>query len=207
MQREVVEGVLAGQYYYFPDAVNPAPVPLPPFAVPITEREILELRITPLPPASAPAAAGAAQSAAAMQIAQFRHAFGAEAAFAGPAVEASAQGDAPRQARGRRYESLAVSWDEMCRGPRSKRPPESTRLRSAGSSTSSRPLTTAPPTPTEPSPGARRHRPSRRTGERCGQARALRLRRRAVVRWHTGPARRRTWRLMDHEHRSLPDSR
>ena len=45
MQREVVEGVLAGQYYYFPDAVNPAPVPLPPFAVPITEREILELRI------------------------------------------------------------------------------------------------------------------------------------------------------------------
>ena len=46
-----------------------------------------------------------------MQIAQFRLAFGAEAAFAGPAVEASAQGDAPRQARGRRYESLAVvSW-------------------------------------------------------------------------------------------------
>ena len=43
-----------------------------------------------------------------MQIAQFRLAFGAEAAFAGPAVEASAQGDAPRQARGRRYESLAV---------------------------------------------------------------------------------------------------
>ena len=41
-----------------------------------------------------------------MQIAQFRLAFGAEAAFAGPAVEASAQGDAPRQARGRRYESL-----------------------------------------------------------------------------------------------------
>ena len=32
-----------------------------------------------------------------MQIAQFRLAFGAEAAFAGPAVEASAQGDAPRQ--------------------------------------------------------------------------------------------------------------
>ena len=45
MQREVVDGVLAGQYYYFPDAVNPAPVPVPPFAVPITEREILELRI------------------------------------------------------------------------------------------------------------------------------------------------------------------
>ena len=43
MQREVVEGVLAGQYYYFPDAVNPAPVP--PYPVPITEREILELRI------------------------------------------------------------------------------------------------------------------------------------------------------------------
>ena len=43
MQREVVDGVLAGQYYYFPDAVNPAPVP--PFAVPITERQILELRI------------------------------------------------------------------------------------------------------------------------------------------------------------------
>ena len=41
----MVDGVLAGQYYYFPDAVNPAPVPLPPFAVPITEREILELRI------------------------------------------------------------------------------------------------------------------------------------------------------------------
>ena len=38
MQREVVDGVLAGQYYYFPDAVNPDPVP-------ITEREILELRI------------------------------------------------------------------------------------------------------------------------------------------------------------------
>ena len=43
MQREVVDGVLAGQYYYFPDAVNPAPVP--PYPVPITEREILELRI------------------------------------------------------------------------------------------------------------------------------------------------------------------
>ena len=43
MQREVVDGVLAGQYYYFPDAVNPAPVP--PYQVPITEREILELRI------------------------------------------------------------------------------------------------------------------------------------------------------------------
>ena len=42
MQREVVDGVLAGQYYYFPDA-NPAPVP--PYPVPITEREILELRI------------------------------------------------------------------------------------------------------------------------------------------------------------------
>ena len=27
MQREVVDGVLAGQYYYFPDAVNPEPVP------------------------------------------------------------------------------------------------------------------------------------------------------------------------------------
>ena len=38
MQREVVDGVLAGQYYYFPDAVNPAPYP-----VPITEREILEV--------------------------------------------------------------------------------------------------------------------------------------------------------------------
>ena len=45
MQREVVDGVLAGQYYYFPDAVNPAPVPLPPYPVPITEREILELRM------------------------------------------------------------------------------------------------------------------------------------------------------------------
>ena len=43
MQREVVDGVLAGQYYYFPDAVNPEPVP--PYPVPITEREILELRI------------------------------------------------------------------------------------------------------------------------------------------------------------------
>ena len=43
MQREVVDGVLAGQYYYFPDAVNPAPVP--PYPVPITERQILELRI------------------------------------------------------------------------------------------------------------------------------------------------------------------
>ena len=43
MQREVVEGVLAGQYYYFPDAVTPAPVPPYPFR--ITEREILELRI------------------------------------------------------------------------------------------------------------------------------------------------------------------
>ena len=43
MQREVVDGVLGGQYYYFPDAVNPAPVP--PYPVPITEREILELRI------------------------------------------------------------------------------------------------------------------------------------------------------------------
>ena len=39
----MVEGVLGGQYYYFPDAVNPAPVP--PYPVPITEREILELRI------------------------------------------------------------------------------------------------------------------------------------------------------------------
>jgi len=47
MQREVVDGVLGGQYYYFPDAVNPEPVPRPPppFAEPITEREILELRI------------------------------------------------------------------------------------------------------------------------------------------------------------------
>ena len=44
MQREVVDGVLAGQYYYFPDTVNPAP-PVPPYPVPITEREILELRI------------------------------------------------------------------------------------------------------------------------------------------------------------------
>ena len=43
MQREVVDGVLGGQYYYFPDAVNP--VPVPPYPVPITEREILELRI------------------------------------------------------------------------------------------------------------------------------------------------------------------
>ena len=43
MRREVVDGVLAGQYYYFPDAVNPAPVP--PYPVPITEREVLELRI------------------------------------------------------------------------------------------------------------------------------------------------------------------
>ena len=43
MQREVVDGVLGGQYYYFFDAVNPAPVP--PYPVPITEREILELRI------------------------------------------------------------------------------------------------------------------------------------------------------------------
>ena len=50
----------------------------------------------------------------------------------------------------------------MCPGPPSKRPPESTRLRSAGSSTKSRPLTTPPPTPTEPPPGARRHRLSRR---------------------------------------------
>ena len=39
----MVDGVLGGQYYYFPDAVNPAPVP--PYPVPITEREILELRI------------------------------------------------------------------------------------------------------------------------------------------------------------------
>ena len=31
MQREVVDGVLAGQYYYFPDAVTPAPVPPYPF--------------------------------------------------------------------------------------------------------------------------------------------------------------------------------
>ena len=29
MQREVVDGVLAGQYYYFPDAVNPEPVAAP----------------------------------------------------------------------------------------------------------------------------------------------------------------------------------
>ena len=43
MQREVVDGVLGGQYYYFPDAVNPAPVP--PYPVPTTERQILELRI------------------------------------------------------------------------------------------------------------------------------------------------------------------
>ena len=39
----VVDGVFGGQYYYFPDAVNP--VPVPPYPVPITEREILELRI------------------------------------------------------------------------------------------------------------------------------------------------------------------
>ena len=47
MQQEVVDGVLGGQYYYFPDAVHPAPAPVPPppFAEPITEREILELRI------------------------------------------------------------------------------------------------------------------------------------------------------------------
>ena len=43
MQREVVDGVLDGQYYYFADAVNPMPVP--PYPVPITERGILELRI------------------------------------------------------------------------------------------------------------------------------------------------------------------
>ena len=43
MQQEVVDGVLGGQYYYFPDAVHPQPVP--PYPVPITEREILELRI------------------------------------------------------------------------------------------------------------------------------------------------------------------
>ena len=34
MQREVVDGVLGGQYSYFPDAVNTAPVP--PYPVPIT---------------------------------------------------------------------------------------------------------------------------------------------------------------------------
>ena len=45
MQREVVDGVLAGEYYYFHNAMDPAPFPVPPFAVPITEREILELRI------------------------------------------------------------------------------------------------------------------------------------------------------------------
>ena len=45
MQREVVDGVLGGQYYYFPDTVNPAPFPVPPYPVPITERQILELRI------------------------------------------------------------------------------------------------------------------------------------------------------------------
>ena len=43
MPRVVVDGVLAGQYYYFPNAVDPQPVP--PYPVPITEREILELRI------------------------------------------------------------------------------------------------------------------------------------------------------------------
>ena len=43
MPRVVVDGVLAGQYYYFSNAVDPEPVP--PYPVPITEREILELRI------------------------------------------------------------------------------------------------------------------------------------------------------------------
>ena len=42
MPREVVDGVLGGEYYYFPDAVNPAPVP---YFGPTTEPELLRLRI------------------------------------------------------------------------------------------------------------------------------------------------------------------
>ena len=48
MPRVVVDGVLDGEFYYFPNAVDPVPVPLLPieFLPPTTERErLLELRI------------------------------------------------------------------------------------------------------------------------------------------------------------------
>ena len=49
MPRVVVDGVLDGEFYYFPNAVDPAPFPVPPlpieFLPPTTERELLQLRI------------------------------------------------------------------------------------------------------------------------------------------------------------------
>ena len=44
MPRVVVDGVLEGEFYYFPNAVDPAPVPPLPieFLPPTTERELLQ---------------------------------------------------------------------------------------------------------------------------------------------------------------------